>query len=318
MVNVMNEKWTVILRTQGKDCELELKNALNSLVAQEYKNLSVILTIHTKNKLEIQNTLHFIRPFQKMISIEPIIVKNKQGNRSYPLNVALQKVDSQYLSFLDDDDIYYANFGKDLIHALKTSQKKFAFGSSIDVINKVEENFTGEKYLYTVSKSRRKYQPFNICLLMLDNFIPFNSFLIDTSIIDKTKFNQDMPYLEDWDFIKNLSIKKDFSYIQIKTPVSEYRRRNDDTDTYNEKTYYKWVEANNISRKNFEDKMISIKIKDLYELKDLYLQTINQQDKYIKILEHRFSNKIIKKLKQIGFIDNTLGKIIRRIRHIVR
>ena len=38
----MKGKWTVVLRTQGKGLELELNNALNSLIAQTYENLLVL------------------------------------------------------------------------------------------------------------------------------------------------------------------------------------------------------------------------------------------------------------------------------------
>ncbi|MBP8689285.1 hypothetical protein KBH77_02955 [Patescibacteria group bacterium] len=70
---------------------------------------------------------------------------------------------------------------------------------------------------------------------MIDNFIPFNSFIVDTSTKGKIKFNKKMLYLEDSGLLKNIAIKKDFSYTEIKTPVSEYPRRNNYTDPYNKR-----------------------------------------------------------------------------------
>ena len=94
----MKGKWTVVLRTQGKGLELELNNALNSLIAQTYENLLVLLMIHSNNEKIIEKTLSFIKPFQKMIEIKPVIVSDKQGNRAHPLNVALKNLDCEYLS----------------------------------------------------------------------------------------------------------------------------------------------------------------------------------------------------------------------------
>ena len=96
------KKWTIIVRTQGKNNDLELKNALNSLIAQTYENISIIITIHNDNEKVIKK--HFLpRSFSKMIEINHCCEKNKGIELS--LNVALRYVDSEYLSFLDNDDI---------------------------------------------------------------------------------------------------------------------------------------------------------------------------------------------------------------------
>lgn len=46
----MTKDWIVIVRTQGRNNELELNNALESLINQTYKDLAVILTIHSNKK----------------------------------------------------------------------------------------------------------------------------------------------------------------------------------------------------------------------------------------------------------------------------
>lgn len=314
----MNKKWTVIVRTQGKDLELELNNALNSLIAQTHENLLVLLMIHSNNEKIIEKTLSFIKPFQKMIEIKPVIVSDKQGNRAHPLNVALKNLDCEYLSFLDDDDIYYPNMGSTLIKALEDNDKTFALGRSIDVIERLETNIAGEEYLYTVSKAKRPYQEFSKSLLLLENFIPFNTFILKTTLLDSVKFNEDMEYLEDWDFLKQLILKEEFSIIQLDMPVSEYKRRNDITDTYNEENFEKWLKSRETTDNRLKDKETVIRIGDLKHIKSFYENEFEKQRVGItaditnnpgyRIWNAAINNKILK---------NTIVKLVRYIRGLL-
>lgn len=313
----MKGKWTVVLRTQGKGLELELNNALNSLIAQTYENLLVLLMIHSNNEKIIEKTLSFIKPFQKMLNIKPIILRDKQGNRAHPLNVALKNLDCEYLSFLDDDDIYYPNMGSTLIKALEDNDKTFALGRSIDVIERLETNIAGEEYLYTVSKAKRPYQEFSKPLLLLENFIPFNTFILKTSLLDGVKFNEDMTYLEDWDFLKQLILKEEFSFIQLDVPISEYRRRNDITDTFNEDNYEKWLEAREITDNSFKDKEINTKIGDLFYIKNFYENELEKQRAGIEIIRNNPGYRIWDKAINNRILKNTVVKLVRKVRGLL-
>lgn len=314
----MNKKWTVIVRTQGKDLELELNNALNSLVAQTYENISVLLMIHNDNENIIKETFSFLKPYQEMIDIKPIVVRDKQGNRAHPLNVALKNLNCEYLSFLDDDDVYYPNMGSTLIKALEDNKKTFALGRSINVIERLETNITGEEYLYTVSKAKRPYQEFSKPLLLLENFIPFNTFVLKTSLLDGIKFNEDMTYLEDWDFLKRLILKEKFSIIQLDTPVSEYKRRNDITDTYNEENFEKWLKSRETTDNQLKDKETVIRVGDLKHIKSFYENEFEKQR--VRIVEEITRNpgyRIWDKVINNRILKNTVVKLVRYIRGLI-
>jgi len=344
----MSKKWTVIVRTQGNNLELELNNTLNSLIAQTYENLSVLITIHSDKEQVIKKTLAFLKPYQKMIDIKPIIVKDKQGNRSHPLNVALKNLDCEYLSFLDDDDIYYSNMGTTLIKALEDNNKTFALGRGINVKQRIEKDITGKEYLYTVSKAKRPYQEYSKPLLLLENFIPFNTFILKSSLLNNVKFNEDMEFLEDWDFLKQLILKEEFSIIQLgDVPVSEYRRRYDNTDTYNEDNHQKWLESRDITDNLLKDKETTIKIGDLKHIRYFYAndfakefekQRIEREKKYEEervakekeFEEYRIAmeTEISKISRNTGYriwnaainnkiLKNTVVKLVRYIRGLI-
>lgn len=311
----MVKKWTIIVRTQGKDKNLELKNALNSLIAQTYENLSVLVTIHSNDKEVIQDTLSFLESFQEMIDLKPLVVREKQGNRSHPLNIALENLDSEYVSFLDDDDIYYPNMGNTLISAMEKGRNTFALGRSVDVIERLEKNITGEEYLYIVSKSKRPYQGFSKSLLMLDNFIPFNTFVVKKTLLEGIRFNEDMEYLEDWHFLKELVLKKAFSFVQLDIPVSEYRRRNDSSDAYNEENYQKWVESRKVTDNYFKKKEVNVEIGDLINIKNFY-EEIYEREKNRQIEEVRKNTgyRIWNNAVNNKMLEKTAVKLVRKIR----
>lgn len=313
---MMNKEWTIIIRTQGKGNNLELGNALNSIIAQDYDNKSVILTIHSDNEKTINRTINFVKHFQGSLKITPVVIKEKQGNRSYPLNIALKKQNAEYISFLDYDDIYYSKMGSTLIGLMEKNNKSFAYGTSIKVMqDKTKDNF-GNIYLYTRNKSKFETKNFNIVSFILDNYIPLNSFIIRTSLLKDEKFDESLDYLEDWDWLRRIALKKEFSVIQTEIPVSEYRVRNDNTDTYNEENYKKWEKSREITDKNISDKTILLKTKDILDFRKEYLEKIKSLHNEINKLELNPGYKVWITIRDNKIINNTLVRCIRYIREL--
>lgn len=314
----MSKKWTVIIRTQGRENELELANALNSLIAQDYKNLSVILTIHTNNPSLINKTLNFIIPFKRSLDILPIVVKKRLGNRSYPLNVALKRLDSDYVSFLDNDDIYYPQMGTLLIGIIEKKNVSFAYGTSIKVVQELTKDNFGNEYLYTKSKVKFDTKDFNLISLLLDNYIPFNSFILKSSLLKGEYFDETLDYLEDWDMLRRITFKKDFSLMQIKVPVSEYRIRGDKTDTYNKENQKKWEKSRRIIDEKTSNKQIKMTMMDINTFRTEYLKEINNLHHTINMLEMNPAYKLWQSIRDNRIINEILTKRIRHIRHIIK
>lgn len=310
----MKGKWAIILRTQGKELNTELKNALNSVIAQRYDNLYILLTIHSDNDKIIQKTLSFIEPFQKIVEIQPLIIKEKQGNRAYPLNQALKNLKSEYVSFLDNDDIYYPNMGEDLIKLLERHNATFSYGVTIKAQQQYQTDKYGNKYLYIIKKSCFKKEPFNILSFFLDNSIPFNSFILKTSLIGDTRFDERLYYLEDWDFLKKLFLKETFSIAQSYKPVSEYRLRYDHTDTFNTRNHKKWLKSRRITDNNISKDIISLKIEDIFKLKKIPQEEYLALQTELNTIKQNPAYKIWIKVRDNRFINGTLVRWIRNIR----
>jgi len=312
----MDKKWTIVIRTQGHENELELKNAINSIIAQDYENLSVIITIHNDDDKTIKRTLSFLEPYRNILDIKTIVLKENQNKRSYPLNQALRSLDSEYVSFLDHDDIYYPKMGSLLINLLEKNKKTFAYGGSIKVLQKEKKDKWGNKYLYTVKKSSFETKDFNILSFLLDNYIPFNSFILKSSLINDEKFDERLDYLEDWDLLRKILLKKEFSLIQTKTSVSEYKIRQDCTDSFNEKNYQKWLKSRKITDKNIEDKTITLDLKTIKGFQKEYNEKINSlidENNRIKINP---AYRLWVYFRDMKIVKKTVVRLIRYVRGV--
>lgn len=306
--------WTIIVRTQGQNNSTELRNALDSLVAQSYQNISIILTIHSNKQKIIDETLQFIKSYEDILNIKALVIKDRQGNRSYPLNAALKELDSEYVSFLDYDDIYYPKMGSLLISLLEKEKKTFAVGRSIKVIQEEVVDVFGNRYLYTKNKSYFNKKPFNKIAFFIDNYIPFNTFVIRTSLMQDEYFDEKLDYLEDWDWLRRLVLKENFSLVQTKTPVSEYRVRNDNTDTFNLNNSEKWEESRKKTDYNIENQIIKVSMMDILEYKEEYHKQIKHLNNEIYKLELNPAYTLWRNIRDNKIVSRTLVKFIRFIR----
>lgn len=309
-----NGKWNIIIRTQGKNNDTELKNALYSVIIQSYQKKSIIIIIHSNESKVIQETQKFLEHFESLIPMKIVVARKKQGIRSYPLNVALKYLDGEFVSFLDHDDIYYPYMGTILINHLKNEKKSFAYGRSVKVLQEELKDQWGYRYLYTKDKNIFETKNFNLISFFLDNYIPFNTFILRTSLIGDAKFNENLDYLEDWDFLRRLFLKKNFSLFQSKLPVSEYRLRNDQTDSHNQKTIKRWNEARKITDKNIENEELVLEIKTIEKFGKEYYKKVNTLVDEISKIRMNPGYRLWIFIKDIEIIDKTAGRLIRYLR----
>jgi glycosyltransferase involved in cell wall biosynthesis len=234
------------------------------------------------------------------------------------LNLGLQNIDGEYVSFLDHDDIYYPNMGSLLIEELTKEKKSFAFGDSVQVEQRKMTDFSGKEYLYSKNKNRRKRTKFNKLYLLLDNFIPFNSFVMRTSLVGETTFDERLEFLEDWDFLKKISLKEEFSVSQLKQPVSEYRRRYDETDTYNKKTEKRWRKARKITDSSIKGHNITTTVEEVLDLREEYIKQIREYEETINRVTNSAGYKAWSRIERNKLFSKTVLRLVREIRHLVR
>ena len=220
----------VIIRTRNRRPGL-LAEAIDSVIAQT-PDLTPIVVVHGSTE-----DLHTVRT-QVSTRTETVLLhaseESRPGRRGYPANVALDYVCGQaarfdYVSFLDDDDIYYPLFAGRMGEALRLSGADLVYA------------MTNKRWLH--KRAEPGPLPLPPSCLVAENFITLNSFVLATSFLRRSgiRFAEDMEYLEDWDFL--LSVwSAGGTFFFLPEVVSEFRVTNDGNTAH--KKYPDLYEAN--------------------------------------------------------------------------
>jgi GT2 family glycosyltransferase len=180
------------IRTQGRRLEL-LEESIFSVACQVPAILPIVIAHGSDDNYEGVREWISARPTDVAILHAPDTTRR----RGHPLNVGLCYLEENwdrfdYVSLLDDDDIYYPFFSERMVDAL---------------------NLTNADAIYCLTNSRAPggalqtpYWPLPTSCLATANFMPTNSLVMRTDVLKATgpRFREDMDYLEDWDFLLQL------------------------------------------------------------------------------------------------------------------
>lgn len=191
MKPVSDFRFAVIVRTQGKRPAL-LAETLASLSYQRPR-CEAVLTVHA--------------PWERVTEVTAICrasgvphtvlhAGDLARRRGYPLNVGLAHCYEvggfDALFFLDDDDIVYPTFTRRMAQALTATGADVVYAAS------------NQRDLQGVPEAG--YAPLHFAQLLVQNFIPINSYSIRFSRLIATRpfFDESMDYTEDWLFLLQL------------------------------------------------------------------------------------------------------------------
>jgi len=198
---------SVVVRTKNRINFL--KEALNSLKNSFYP-LEKILII---NDGEIEIPKNFIED----IPIE--IIKTNSKGRSFAANLGIKNTKTEFLSFLDDDDLIYPHHFNVLSKAIIETRGSLVYSDSLSSIY-----FYNEKEgVYELKDKVISYSmDFDPDLLLYDNYIPLNTILFKKELFDSFGFfNENLNEFEDWELLIRFSRKIPFYH--IKDITCEYR-----------------------------------------------------------------------------------------------
>ncbi len=104
--------------------EAELKNALESLAKQTYPNMEIVLVDDNGNdewNSKVSETVEVFRNRYPMIKLEYIANNSNQGS-SKTRNIGIHSANGDYITFLDDDDIYLPDKIRKQVEFMETNQ----------------------------------------------------------------------------------------------------------------------------------------------------------------------------------------------------
>lgn len=205
---------TVIVRTyEGR--AMFLSQAIRSVFNQTYRSIDLVVVEDGGNSQKAM--------VASMSAPENVVVQfisNPKLGRSAAGNTGLLNAKGEYVMFLDDDDLIFADHIEILIAELrKDKQISAAYSLALEV--RTEVDMTNETYSeLEISKPAIFDQVWNYDVLCDHNFIPIQSILFKKELYQKHGgFDVDLDQLEDWNLWLRYGYKETFKFVPKTTSL---------------------------------------------------------------------------------------------------
>jgi GT2 family glycosyltransferase len=217
------EKWktvplvSVITRTY-KGRLAWLRNSVASVLNQTYPNLELVVVEDGSDTAQafIEEVARAVGP-----TIKIIYKSIPKSGRSRAGNVGLSLANGEFLCFLDDDDLLFADHIEVLVSELLAHpEAPAAYALSWEVETKVmsRDPLKYEEVCHRTPKEFRR--PFSRAILLHHNFIPIQAVVFRRELYDRYGgFDESLDYLEDWNLWTRYSQAGDFLLIEKTTSM---------------------------------------------------------------------------------------------------
>ena len=200
---------SIVVRTRNRP-EL-LQEALASLAANRYSPLEVVLVNDGGTPPEID-------PATFPFTLSRIDLEVNRG-RAAAAQAGVEAATGDYLGFLDDDDLLAPEHLSTLAHAVAAAGVRVAYTDAAVCIYSATGGGPGWQ---PVERRLAPSRDFDRAVLLLDNYIPFHTLLIERRLFAEVgPFDESLPIFEDWDYLIRLSAKT--SFLHVPRVTCEYR-----------------------------------------------------------------------------------------------
>ncbi len=198
---------SVIVRTRDRP-EL-LAEALASLAASSYAQAEIVLVNDGGAPPAV--------PDDFPLPVEVVNLDPNRG-RAAAANAGIAAAGGDYVTFLDDDDLVEPEHLATLAGLVQAAGVRVAYTDAAVGVYELD----GEAGWRCTERRIPYSRDFDPELLLFDNYIPFNTLLIERRLFDQAgELDPDLPFFEDWDYLIRLASLTPFHHLARVT--CEYR-----------------------------------------------------------------------------------------------
>jgi glycosyltransferase involved in cell wall biosynthesis len=183
-----------------------LKRALESLLDQTYKNFQILLCSDEGSEETKDVAKNYLRENDCFLVLPQLIGPSSTRNEG------VRNANAKNIIFLDDDDTFEPFFFEKILSTIgSTADSLYYCNFSKHDEVQVDQDIMTENVT-------RINQANNITDIFIGNYIPNNSFIINSLIAKSVHFDSSLKSHEDWDYLIELSKKISFKHVDIYGP----------------------------------------------------------------------------------------------------
>lgn len=211
---------SVLIRTHRRAAFL--RQALASVANQTWPHIEAVVVEDGSSEGEAVCEAFRDRLVVRYVRLEPAQGRSVAGNR------ALAEARGEWLCFLDDDDLLFADHVEVLLQAVQDHGVLGAYALAWRVFCRTLDAERG--LVQEVWHETFPDEPFSRVVLWHHNYMPIQAVLFHRSLYERHGgFAEDMEQLEDWNLWTRYTLENDF--VQVRKVTSKYRVPADPRDS---------------------------------------------------------------------------------------
>jgi GT2 family glycosyltransferase len=203
---------SILIRTVDRPAWL--REALESCAQQTYPNVEVVVIEDGPERSRA-----IVEQFAGRIPIRYRATQEKVG-RARAGNIALAEAKGEWLNFLDDDDLFFADHVEVLVDAVQRANVAGGYALAWETQTEFldREHARYEEIMHIT----RHYQRFDRLTLWHHNYLPIQAVMFHRRLYERYGgFDEAMDQLEDWNLWTRYTLEDDF--VQVEKTTSKYR-----------------------------------------------------------------------------------------------
>ncbi len=203
---------SILIRTVDRGAWL--REALASCANQTYPNLEVVVI---EDGPETSRAI--VDEFAGKVTIR-YRATGAKGGRAKAGNLALAEARGEWLNFLDDDDLFFADHVEVLVDAVQKAKVEGAYALAWETQTEfLDKQHARYEEIFHVT---RHWQRFDRLTLWHHNYLPIQAVMFHRRLFEKFGgFDEDMDQLEDWNLWTRYTLEDDF--VLVEKTTSKYR-----------------------------------------------------------------------------------------------